>query len=598
MNKTRILYIEDDDLQRRELTKLLRTKKYIVRPAATAKSGIGILKKSKFDIILCDLNLPDVDGITVLKRAKQTSPDVPVIIITAHGSIPNAVKAIRMGAFHFIPKPVEINELVSIISQAIEAGDIQKRLQQSESRLKMITDTVPDIIYSLDPKGDILTINPAAKASLGYDPKDFIGKSVFDMIHPEDREMVIKRLEESIRKKDTRTRTLEFRLLSKSGEYRDFEISRRLIFENGKVIRNDGIARDVTERKILEQQLKEYSRDLEKKVDERTSRLEYSTRQLEALNKLSHRLTRIHDESRLMDKIPEFLSKTLDFDRAIFFLKGKKGFELRSSHFKKDPPRIKKNFLNWADSENPKFPPHFYESMRNNKTVFIPDLNADPRWPKEQGKTIKTKAVVITPIRSAGEPIGLISGNLQYNEREMDKQDIARFETFANMVGLALDNIRAYQSLEKKVAERTESLNDANKRLKEKAKQLEYSTIELGKANIELLAAQEQLQEKNDEMKSLLDRLSKVGFKPEDIDLYEHNEAFSTASIAISREFEIPDNKFNVHGGAVALGHPLGCSGARIITTLYHALKDRDKRRGLATVCLGGGEALSMLIET
>ncbi|UCC81077.1 MAG: PAS domain S-box protein [Candidatus Zixiibacteriota bacterium] len=508
MNKTRILYIEDDNFQRRELTKLLRSKKFTVRAAATGKSGIEILKKGKFSIILCDLNMPDIDGLTVLKRAKKISPDIPLILITAHGSIPKAVKAIRMGAFHFVPKPAEINELVSIINQAIEAGNIQKRLQRSESRLKMITDTVPDIIYSLDPDGNILTISPAAKASLGYDPKDFIGKSVFDMIHPEDREMVINQLKESIRRKDTRTRTLEFRLLSKSGDYRDFEISRRLVFENGKIIRNDGIARDITERKILEQQLKEYSRDLEKKVDERTSRLEYSARQLEALNRLSNRLTRIRDENRLLDKIPEFLSKTLDFDRAIFFLKVQKGFKLRSFYFKKDPPRVKKSFLNWANSKNLKFPPYFYESIKGNKTVFIPDLNADPRWPKEQGKIIKTKAVVITPIRSAGKPVGLISGNLQYHEREVDKQDIARFETFANMVGLALDNIRAYQSLEKKVAERTESLNDANKRLKEKAKQLEYSTIELGKANIEMLAAQELLQEKNDEMQSLLDRLS------------------------------------------------------------------------------------------
>ncbi|UCE67522.1 MAG: PAS domain S-box protein, partial [Candidatus Zixiibacteriota bacterium] len=508
MTKTRILYMEDDNSQRWELTRLLRSRKFTVRPAASGKSGMGILKKGKFDVILCDLNMPDIDGLAVLEKVKKTAPEIPVIIITGHGSIPHAVKAIRQGAFHFILKPLEINELVLIINQALEAGVIQKRLRQSESRLKMITDTVPDIIYSLDPGGNFLTISPAAKISLGHDPKDFIGKSVFEMIHPEDREMVAKQLKESIRKKDTRTRTLEFRLISESGDYRNFEISRRLVFENGKIIRNDGIARDVTERKILERQLKEYSRDLEKKVDERTYRLEYSARQLEALNKLSNRLTRIHDENRLLDKIPEFLGNTLDFDRAIFFLKAQKGFELRSFHFKKDPPRIKKNFLNWAKSKNPKFPPHFYESMKGNKTIFIPDLNVDPRWPKEQERIIRTKAVVITPIRSAGKPIGLIIGNLQHHEREMDKQDIARFETFANMVGLTMDNIQAYQSLEKKVAERTESLNDANRRLKEKAKQLEYSTIELGKANIELLAAQELLQEKNDEMQSLLDRLS------------------------------------------------------------------------------------------
>ena len=90
---------------------------------------------------------------------------------------------------------------------------------------------------------------------------------------------------------------------------------------------------------------------------------------------------------------------------------------------------------------------------------------------------------------------------------------------------------------------------------------------------------------------------NKTGFKPEDIDLYEHNEAFSTASVAIQREFNIPDDKFNVHGGAVALGHPIGASGARVLVTLLYAMKQRGDHRGLATLCLGGGNAVAMIVE-
>jgi acetyl-CoA C-acetyltransferase len=90
---------------------------------------------------------------------------------------------------------------------------------------------------------------------------------------------------------------------------------------------------------------------------------------------------------------------------------------------------------------------------------------------------------------------------------------------------------------------------------------------------------------------------NKTGFKPEDIDIYEHNEAFSTASIAISREFNIPPENFNVHGGAVALGHPIGASGARVLVTLLHAMKQRGDHRGLATLCLGGGNAVAMIVE-
>ena len=83
----------------------------------------------------------------------------------------------------------------------------------------------------------------------------------------------------------------------------------------------------------------------------------------------------------------------------------------------------------------------------------------------------------------------------------------------------------------------------------------------------------------------------------DDIDLVEHNEAFSSASVALIKEFGIPEKKFNVHGGAVALGHPIGCSGSRILTTLMYAMKNLKKHRGLATICLGGGNAVSMIVE-
>jgi len=82
-----------------------------------------------------------------------------------------------------------------------------------------------------------------------------------------------------------------------------------------------------------------------------------------------------------------------------------------------------------------------------------------------------------------------------------------------------------------------------------------------------------------------------------DIDLFEHNEAFSTASIAVMRQLGIPESKFNVNGGAVALGHPIGASGARVLTTLIFAMHRRGARRGLATLCLGGGNAVAMLVE-
>ncbi|MEY4565745.1 MAG: Acetyl-CoA acetyltransferase [Planctomycetota bacterium] len=82
-----------------------------------------------------------------------------------------------------------------------------------------------------------------------------------------------------------------------------------------------------------------------------------------------------------------------------------------------------------------------------------------------------------------------------------------------------------------------------------------------------------------------------------DIDLYEINEAFASQTIACIEGLELDRSKVNIHGGAIALGHPIGCSGARILVTLMHALVRHQKRYGIAALCLGGGEAVAMLIE-
>jgi acetyl-CoA C-acetyltransferase len=91
--------------------------------------------------------------------------------------------------------------------------------------------------------------------------------------------------------------------------------------------------------------------------------------------------------------------------------------------------------------------------------------------------------------------------------------------------------------------------------------------------------------------------LTRAGLAASDVDLYEINEAFAVVTMACTRELGLDPSRVNVHGGAVALGHPIGASGSRILTTLVHALTARDERRGVATLCIGGGEALAILVE-
>ncbi len=91
--------------------------------------------------------------------------------------------------------------------------------------------------------------------------------------------------------------------------------------------------------------------------------------------------------------------------------------------------------------------------------------------------------------------------------------------------------------------------------------------------------------------------LDKAGLSIDDIDLFELNEAFASQMLACGQQLKLDENRVNVNGGAIALGHPIGASGARVLTTLVHALRNRGAKRGLASLCLGGGNAVAMIVE-
>jgi acetyl-CoA C-acetyltransferase len=91
--------------------------------------------------------------------------------------------------------------------------------------------------------------------------------------------------------------------------------------------------------------------------------------------------------------------------------------------------------------------------------------------------------------------------------------------------------------------------------------------------------------------------LAKAGWSTDEVDLFELNEAFAVQSVALTRELKLRPERINVNGGAVALGHPIGCSGARVLTTLLYAMADRKAKKGVAALCLGGGNAVAMAVQ-
>ncbi|GBD86764.1 acetyl-CoA acetyltransferase [bacterium BMS3Abin03] len=91
--------------------------------------------------------------------------------------------------------------------------------------------------------------------------------------------------------------------------------------------------------------------------------------------------------------------------------------------------------------------------------------------------------------------------------------------------------------------------------------------------------------------------LNKAGLTKDDIDLFEINEAFAVVSLAVNKLLELDTEKINVNGGAVAIGHPIGASGARILVTLIYEMKKRNSKYGLASLCIGGGEASALIVK-
>lgn len=323
MEKIRILYIEDDFKQRQELASRLRTEKFSVTAAATGPAGLVWFEKRAFDVVLCDLNMPEMDGLGVLKHIREKDRDVPFIILSSHGTVPLALKAVKNGASYFLLKPVEVHQLALTINLALERTRLERTLEDSQAALQMVARNVPDIIYSLNMQGEFISISPSAKSALGYNPSEFIGKSVFEIIHPDDREWVKQSFIRSVQTGGPKVKTLQFRMVAKTGKVKHFEINRTLIKKEGRIIRNDGIARDVTRRVLLEQKLQDYSQEL----------IDANMKMLDVQEKLEKKNTELEKVLKELSKGKEELQIIIDSNPGAIVLVDQNGF-IKSSNKK------------------------------------------------------------------------------------------------------------------------------------------------------------------------------------------------------------------------------------------------------------------------
>ncbi len=120
MKKAKILVVDDEDIVRTSCSRTLTPGGFEVRLAKNGLEGIKMMGEEKFDIVLTDLKMPDMDGIEVLRRIKETWPDVEVIIITGYQTVDTAVKSIKLGAFDYIEKPFTPDALMNAVSKALD----------------------------------------------------------------------------------------------------------------------------------------------------------------------------------------------------------------------------------------------------------------------------------------------------------------------------------------------------------------------------------------------------------------------------------------------------------------------------------------------
>src|SRR6266496_6328750 len=161
MKNHRILVIDDERPILLTLEALLQRHGYQVDTAPTASQGLKLLKTKSPSLVLLDLQLPDVEGLQTLDSIKIDSPEMPVIILTAHDSLHNAIESIKRGAYHFISKPYAPEELLSLVEKALEkqflvreAEKLRQRTEQLEKRLE-VAEARPSLIFKSKPMQEI-----------------------------------------------------------------------------------------------------------------------------------------------------------------------------------------------------------------------------------------------------------------------------------------------------------------------------------------------------------------------------------------------------------------------------------------------------------
>lgn len=275
-NQSKILIVDDNKSLCESLKDPLELDDYLVELAHTAEDCIKKVKSGFYNIVLLDLRLPDSEGILVLEKIKNISPDTEVIILTAFEDVGSVIKAFDKHAFSYIPKPFEIPHLITTLKKACESQRILfenrgllQQLSLSKKDWEVTFDSISDLISIHDNDFNLLQCNKAFARKLNTTPDDLIGKKCHEIIHETDmpcQTCVFVKCKESLKPE---TEELESLYLGGSFQITCFP----RIDDTGSLNGIVHIVKDITERKHAEEELKKHRDRLDELVKERTSEL-------------------------------------------------------------------------------------------------------------------------------------------------------------------------------------------------------------------------------------------------------------------------------------------------------------------------------------
>ena len=254
MENKKILIVDDDANICKTLSDILKLKKYDVFSAYNGNQGLDVLRQSFINLVIIDLGLPDMSGLDLLTKIKENNSATEAIILTGNSSINAAIEATNRGAFSFLLKPYDMEQMLLLIRRALEKQEIAENLRKSEKRYRLIAENAHDMIWTLDLAGHLTYVSPSVEQLRGFAPQEALRQSLSEAMPTASAEIIMAEIKEIIEKsrtgKKTNSRVVEVEYICKDGRRIWMEANTSGLYDDsGRLLGLLGASRDISKRK-------------------------------------------------------------------------------------------------------------------------------------------------------------------------------------------------------------------------------------------------------------------------------------------------------------------------------------------------------------